>query len=119
MSACVELVEGPCQEGIAIRRAERDAKVLAEREAAHASAIREDRNRRRRATLQRTLAEKRRLQEMTLEADRLAHSASVGDRLMARELVAAAAQRRTDLTRLSAQRLRNAAFNGVRHASVR
>lgn len=116
---CAVELQARRRENYEIRRAEREAALILEVAAAHKVAIRENRSRDRKIAAKAASEEKRRIAEITTEAEHLARSARVGDRLMARELVAAAADRRTDIARLSAQRLRNAAFNGVKHAAVR
>lgn len=104
------------REGAERRRAERDEAARAEVVAAHGMAIRENRRRNRRIAKDAAMREAAAAAEMQSKIATYSQSVRVVDRLLARELVAAVNDRKTTLSRISEQRLRNAALAGVRHA---
>jgi hypothetical protein len=118
------------QESRAVRSAELQASRRAdeaEREerhrvailAAHEMAIREDRRLTRKAAKEVARAAAFDTREMETTIANYQNSSRVVERLLARELVAAADDRKSTLAKINSQRLRNAAFAGVRRAGAR
>jgi ribosomal protein L17 len=70
-------------------------------------------------TLDAVAAELGKAREMETTIANYQNSSRVVERLLARELVAAADDRKSTLAKINSQRLRNAAFAGVRRAGAR
>jgi hypothetical protein len=101
------------------RKIERDAQLRATALLAHGMAIREDRQRTRRAARAAARDAALKAEEMAAQIASYSKSPLVVERLLAKELVAAADTRKADFDRIAAQRIRNAAFAGVRRAGAR